>query len=173
MNKNFKGETLTEVLISTVIAALLLASAMGAFLIVKNVINYSIAEYNLQRDAGIIINRVTRNIEELSSAYGLRSGASFTIPSVSEIDYVDTLGNTRKYYLSGNSIIYENMAIFSSQQTLYSANPDVNITLRFWEPYGYGSRETVGLYISLVQQIGSRTVSGSASTYVNLRNIPK
>ncbi|GEM_PF-2040682 len=170
---NSKAETLTEILVSTVIAVLIFISAIGTFLIIRNVQNYSIAEYNLQRDVNVIINRVMRSITEDVSSHGLRSGSSFTIPGSSEINYMSPDGRLRKYFQSGNTIVYQSPAQWPNQRTILTAPAGGTLILRFWEPPGYLGHETVGIYIAVSRQVGNRVVSGSASTYINIRNLPK
>lgn len=168
-----RAETFVELLIAGAIAAILFASAIGAFIFLKNVRNYSIIESNLQRDVNVAINRMVRNIKEGGAIQGLRAGRSFTIPSINRINYIGSDGVTRSYYVSGNSIIYESPLQSPAQSAVFTAPAGSAITLRFWEPASYLGRETVGIYIGVTKQVLERTVSGSVSTYVNLRNVAK
>jgi len=176
MRKTFvsrKGFSITELEIASVIAILIFAAAIGAFLLVKNIQNYSGAELALERDVGTVMARLIRNIGEAADSRGLRSGRSFIIPSAGELAYTDVDGNTRRYYLSGSSIFYASPLQSPQTGTIFTAPSGTSVILRFWKPSGYSDNETVGIYIGLVKNIGGRAVSGSVSTYVNLRNVAK
>lgn len=170
---NRRGYTLIELLISSGIVTILFASAIGGFVLLYNVINYSLEEYGLQRSANVAMNRIIRNVGEGGALHGLRSAKSFTIPSPSEIDYTGTDGVVRTYRLNQRSIIYDNPSRWPYHITIFTAPANSVVTLRFWQPPEYLDNETVGIYIGITRPIAGRTVSGSASTYVNLRNTPK
>lgn len=165
--------TLPEILTASVIIVILFASAIGTFVMVKAFASSSMSEQELQRDIDVIMGRIVRGMKEGTDLFGLRSAKSFTIPSIAEIDFTGTDANIRKYYLSGASIVYESPAVSPAIQTVYIAPAGATVILRFWEPAGYMDHETVGVYICVTKQAGGKTVSGSLSTYVNLRNIPK
>lgn len=171
MNK--RAHTMAELLVASVIVILLFASTFGAFMITKSVYYGSIVEYNLQRDVNVLTNRILRGLKEGGTAYGLRSAKSYTTPSITEIDFVGTDDNTRRVFLSNNSIIYESATQSPTQKTIYTIPANTAMVLRFWQPTGYTDNETVGIYISLSKAVGSRTATGSLSTYVNIRNLPK
>ncbi|MFA5146465.1 MAG: type II secretion system protein [Candidatus Omnitrophota bacterium] len=175
--RNKSAFSTIEVLVSTVIVTLIFASTIGAFMLVKGVFRDKEAEINLQQNVNTIAARIIRGHPEQGSIVGLRSAVSFTIPVVtpagSRIQYTGTDDNVRSYFLNGNSIIYASPTQSPNQQTIYTAPPGSSVTLRFWEPAGVTDNETVGIYIAVSRQIGNRTISGSLSTYINLRNVPK
>lgn len=166
-----RGQTLPEVLVASVIMTLLFASAIGAFMLTKNIQRYSIEEYNLQRDVNKVLARIVRNIKEDTENHGLRSGRSFTIPSVSRLNYAGDDGIARSYYLSSGSILYLKSNLLPS--TIYTPPTGSTLTLRFWEPTGYSDHVTVGIYIGITRVVGGKTISGSATTYVIIRNAPR
>ena len=180
-----KGFTLAEVMTASVILVMVMASVMGAFITTKSICAYSIAELNLQRSVDAMMNKIVKGLKEQGgAAYGLRSAVSFyplpvVNPAGSEIDYIGTDGNTRRYYLNNNSVIYESPTQSPNTQTIYTAPAGVGLTFFFWEPQSLLDgeavldNELVGIYIAITQTVGKKPVSGSASTYVNIRNLPK
>jgi hypothetical protein len=171
-----KAHTLTELLIASTIVIILFASCVGAFILTKTICYTSIAEYNLQRDVNTIMARIVKGVKEQADVFGLRSAKSYSIPAASRLDFVGTDGNTRSYLADGNAIIYISPVQSPQQNTIYVVPSDSSMILRFWNPYAgqpNNDNATVGIYLSVSQRIGDRIVSGSSSTYVNLRNIPK
>ncbi len=177
MRPKDSGFTLTEILVASVVAVLLLGSVYGTFITSRTIFTTTLEAANLQRDVNVLLQKIIRGRQEGSDMSGLRRAVSFTIPVVnptgSEIDFTGTDNQSRRYFLNGKSVVYASPILFPSQRTLYTAPTDASITLRFWKPVEYVDNETVGIYISVSRQIGGGTVSGSLSTYVNLRNTPK
>ena len=173
--RNKMSFTTTEVLISSVIIVILFACTIGAFMMVKGLFRDKIAEYGLQQSSNTILTKIIRGYKEGGNIVGLRSAVSFSLPVVtpagSRIDYVGKDGNTRSYFLSVNTIQYSSPTQWPNQRTIYTAPAGATIVLRFW--YASADRETAGIYFALLQPAGKRTVSGSVSTYVNLRNMPR
>lgn len=172
-----KAYTMTELLIASAIAILLLASALGSFVLTKAVYTHGMANYYLQKDVDILMARIIRGAkEESGGTYGLRSAVSFTIPTAtpagSRIDFVGTDANTRSYFLNNNAIVYTSPTQSPNEQVIYTAPSGATITLLFWEVPDYIDHELIGIYISVTQPIGTRTAAGSITTYVNKRNIP-
>lgn len=170
--------TITEFLVSSAVIILLFSSVVGVLIITKAVSYNSIAAYNLQRDVDVLMAKIVRGQEEGGSLVGLRSAKSYhplptVTPSKSRINFVGLDDNTRSYYLNNNSVIYVSPTQFPTQRTIYTAPAGANVTLRFQEPSGYVDHETVEVYISISQQLGGRTITGSLLTYVNLMNSAK
>lgn len=177
MRPRNRGFTLTEFLIAGFVAVLLFGSVWGTFVTSRSVFTTSLEAAGLQRDVNVVMQKIIRGRTEGSDLSGLRSSESFIIPVAtppgSEIDFTGTDNQQRRYFLSGKSIVYSSPVLFPSQRTIYTAPADTDITLRFWEPAGYMDNETVGIYVSISKQSGGKTISGSLSTYLNLRNIQK
>lgn len=171
-----KAHTLTELLIASAIIIILFASCLGAFILTKSVCSSSVAEYGLQRDANTIMARIIKGVKEQTDIFGLRSAKSYSIPATTRIDFVGMDDNTRSYFVNNNSVIYASPLQSPQQNTIYTAPADSTIILRFWNPYAgqpNNDNATVGIYLSISRIVGDRTISGSSSTYVNLKNIPK
>lgn len=160
-------------MITSAILVILFASTIGVFLMVKSFSLSSIAEQNLQRDLDIVMNRIVRGAKEGGNLYGLRSAVSADIPVITEIDFKGADNQARKYYISNGALIYESPTASPARQTIYTPPANSTMNLRFWEAAGYIDHETFGIYISVTQNAVGKTVSGSLSTYVNLRNIVK
>lgn len=171
MNK--KGFTLVEALIATVIAVLLFASSMGAYLFTKTMVNRIFVQNDFSEKSNFIMSKIIRGYKEGAGLYGLRSASSFTIQSATELSYVSIDGQTRRYFVSGSSLIYESPAQWPTQQTVYTPPAGSTFTLRFWEPAGYSGNETIGIYVGLIQTINGKNVSSSVTSYINIRNLPK
>lgn len=169
--------TTIEALIAAVIMAMIFGGISGAYMLLKGVVVTKTSESNLQQDVTKIAAKIIRGYEEQGGIVGLRSAVSFTLPVVvpagSSIQYVGTDGQTRNYSLSGNTIQYTSPTQSPVQQVVYTAPAGASITLRFWEPAGSGGHETIGVYLGVSQLSGNRTISGSISTYINIRNLPK
>lgn len=176
---NDRGHTLTELMISAVMIIVIVASVIGAFVTAKWICDFSLAQQGLQRDVAYIAEKIiVRNPKDSSGIYALRSAASFNIPlatpSGSRIDFTGTDGNTRSYFVSNNSILYNSPTQSPNQQTVYTAPANSTLTLLFWYPSEYIDNKTVGISVSVSQTLGgNKTVSGSVTTYVNLRNMPQ
>lgn len=171
-----KAHTLTELLIASTILIILFASCFGTFILTKTICYTSTAEYEIQRDVNTIMTRIIKGVKEQTDVFGLRSAKSYSIPSVSQINFVGIDNNTRSYLLNNNAITYISPMQSPQQKTIYTAPADSDSILRFWNPYAgqiNNDNATVGIYLSVSRRVGDRTVSGSSSTYVNLKNMPK
>ena len=173
---NKRAHTITELLIASVIIVTLFASCFGTFVLTKTVGASAMAEHVLQRDDNVIILRITKGLKENTEPFGLRSAQSYNIPAINQINFVGTDNATRSYILSGSSIVYTSPTQSPSQNTIYTTPANSSIILRFWNPYAGQPNDdnaALGIYISISQVIDNKPISGSASTYVNLRNIPR
>jgi hypothetical protein len=168
---NRKAQTLSELLIASVITVIIVTSAMGIFVVSKTFYATSMAGQELQRDVNGIVERLGRGVAENWAKTGLRSAVSFTIQSVSHVNFTGMDGNTREYYLSSGGIIYASPEQLPNPRTIYSAPANSTLTLRFWKPYA--DYETIGIYVSLAKIVSGRTISGSLTTFVNIKNLPK
>ena len=178
---NKRAQTLTEILITAVITVIFFTSAIGVFAVSKAFYSSSMAGQELQRSANWIMTKIVKGQEEGGTRYGLRSAQSFTTPitPVTEIDFKDTDGNTRKYYLSFGSIVYESPTQVPNVRIIYTPPVNSAVTLRFWEPTDSGGRalymdhEIVTIYVGITRNISGRIISGSLQTSVNVRNLIK
>ena len=175
--KNRLAFTISEVLIAAFIMAMLFVGTIGVYMFIERAFGTKTAELALQQDVNNIVSKIIRGYKEGGNIVGLRSAASFTLPVVTpagnRIQYVGSDGWTRSYFLSGNTIQYTSPTQWPNQNTVYTARSGSSITLRFWEPSGSGDHETIGIYLGILRSSGGRVISGSASTYINIRNLQK
>ena len=174
---NKAGYTLAEALIVSSILILVIASTIGVVIMSRLICDTGIKEISLQRDANMALERMVRGVKEPSDTFGLRNAKSFTVPAAtpagSEIDFVSSDGTTRKFLLSGSSIAYQSPTISPNSKNIYTAPENCTIMLRCWKVTAYPDNETAGIYVALSQTVGGRLLTGSVSTYVNVRNMDK
>lgn len=172
-----KGYGLVEFMVASVIVIVLIAATLGVYVVAKTVIQNGIIENNLQRDANVVLDKIVRGLKEGGAIVGLRSASSYSLPAAdpagSAIDFVGPDGNTRKFFVSGNSIIYQSPLQTPNQKTIYTKPAGSTMTLLFWEPSGYVDHATVGVYCAISSPTSGKTLSGSLATYVTIKNIPK
>ena len=176
-----KGFTLSEVLVVCVLTVVVFTSVLGVFVMGKSLYVSSMAGQEAQRDAGLIMSKIIKGPEGGATRYGLRSAAGFTPPtSINSIAYTGADGNARSFYLSSGSIFYQSPTESPTTQTLYSPPANTAVTLWFWEPVTsggspvYADHEMLSVYVAVTKTLSAgKTVSGSISTSVNVRNLPK
>jgi len=176
-----KGFTLTEVMIVSILTVVIFTSALGVFVMARNLYVSSLASQELQRDASLIMTQILKGSEGGTTRYGVRAASGFTPPtsSLDRLDYTGTDGNTRSLYLSSGTIVYESPTESPTTHTLYAAPAGTVLTLWFWEPVNssgtllYPDHEIISIYVGITKTVSGRTMSGSLATSVNIRNLPK
>ena len=171
--KNRKAQTLVELLITSVLVIILISSALGAFMLVKQIYSTSIAQANLQRDANIIMRKIIKGERESGGIFRLSEAVTYSIKSIGELHFVGTDNTERWYYLNntGTSILYHHPGFAVQDEVIYTAPPGAVITLRFWPPSGsVFTNIDVGIDVAVSQNILGKNISGSVTTIVNLRN---
>jgi hypothetical protein len=168
-----RAHTLTEVLIASVLAVMVITSVLGVFIMAKKFYATGIKGQELQRDVNEALNRMIKGRPEGGARYGLRSAVSYTIPSASQsapsIDFIGADGSTRTYYLTAGGIIYDSQTQAPNPQAIYSPPANSVVTLLFWWPYA--DHETLAIYLGVTEQVSGRTIAGSVATYINARNM--
>ena len=170
MKKN-QGLTLAELVITSAILAMVFSSVIGASIMLRDVCFASIKAHELQRSVDLIVEYIIRHGPGETSYNGLRSAASLDLSGYATgegIDFIGLDGVERRYYVQGNSIIYESPTIPSGTRTVYTAAPGVVISLLFSHASMDG--QTVSITVGLSQTIRNKAVSGSLVTWVNLMN---
>ena len=176
---NIRAHTLTELLVVTVIVIMLFTSVLGAFLLTKGIYRDGIASANLQRDVDNLLATIIRGTREQGGGiFGLRSAVSVPLPpglvpspGQNEISFVGTDTNTRRFFLNNNTVVYNSPTQNPNQRVIYTAPANSVITLRF--AAASIDQQVAYVYISVAQTIGDKTITGSAETNINLRNMPK
>lgn len=158
---NSKAYALLEILFAAVFAALLMGMVVYFYTLSKRTYTTGVSRQWLQDSANIVLAKIIHGKFHLSEAQ------TYHVPSLSELHFT-ALGELteRSYRLNGSatSVIYNSG---SGEEVIYTAPPGATITLRFSQPY---SGMTIGIDVAIIQNISGMTVSGSASTYVPIRN---
>ena len=157
------------------LVAILISSTLGAFMLVKQVSANSIAETGLQRDADMIIREIIKGRKEGTVWYRLSEAVSYSIPAISELRFTGTDDVERFYHLNSGStsVLYSHPGFTSTQEVIYTAPQGATITLRFWTPSGsVYSGVSVGVDVAVSRVIQGKTITGSVTTMINIRNHP-
>jgi len=179
------GFTVAEFLVGSTVAVILTVCALQAFLASRQTYSLGTSREGLQQAASLITRKIIEGPPEAGlTAARLSEAVFFNINSISDFQFTGLDGITRRYYLDATktNIFYvpdiNNPAV---QMAIYTANPQANVTLRFWLPHTVPSpgESDAGQYVSdinidvaISQQVFGNNVTGSVSTMVNLRNHP-
>ena len=173
-NLNRRGFTLTEVLIALTISVLLITAVLGAYITSSEFLFSNVAGRNVQSDANLLMNKIIKGRREPTGIFRLSEAASYNPQSVSELHFTGTDGIERWYRLGANnaSVIYHHPTANGVQdEVIYNVPQGNALTLRFWIPAGANFTNIgVGIDVALSQVFRGRTVSGSVSTMINIRN---
>jgi len=169
-----KSFSLTELMVASALVIIFTSVTFGIFTLVRKEISLNITSGNLQCDADVVIGRIIKGSPEPGGIARLSEAISYQLASVSELHFVGTDRIERWYRLSpdGKSIVYHHpTASGIRDEVIYTAPAYANLTLRFWIPAGaIYTNIDVGIDVGLSQKIYDMTVSGSATTMVNIRN---
>lgn len=181
---NIKAFTVVELLISSTITVILITSVFGAFVLAKQIYVSSIAQANLQRDAAIILEKIIRGEKEPGGTFRLSEAMAYNIASLSKLEFNGTdnpppQAPTRWYYLNNaaTSILYHHpTAGGTREEVIYTAPQGGGIVLRFW-PHPVSSPAdsvytgvVVGIDVAVSSNLFGKTIVGSATTMINIRN---
>jgi len=178
MMKSKIAHTLTEFLITFALVIILITSTVGAFVLIKHIFASDTMAANLQRDANLIMEKILKGKRESTGIFRLSEAFTYRIVSISELHFTGTDGIERWFRLgnTSTSVIYHHpTAAGTTDETIYTAPSGATITLRFSIPVGpQYSGVVVGIDVAILQNKNIsgaiKTVSSSASTYVNIRN---
>ena len=159
------------------ISVLLITCVMGVYVLAKSFYTYNILGQNLQASADNALAKIIKDGPEPDGTFRLSEAVSFTQPSLSELHFTGTDGIERWITLSGDgqSIIYHRPGSggVMEDDVLYTAPSGAILTLRFWTPAGTNyTGVNICIAVAVVQNIQGKSISGSASTMVNIRNHP-
>ncbi len=182
-----RGFTLVELLVGLLLVVLLVSVASTFYNLIKGNNVYGLSGQVLQDGANIVLSKIIQGgteatgVERLtqSVAYCIGSGSPVcSIVNPSEIHYWDMNGVERSYRLNNslNQLIYHHPTTLvpaGTDEVIYTAPDQSIITLTFWVPTsGNYTAADVNFSVSLSKNIFGKTVTGSATTQVNLRNHP-
>ena len=171
-----KGFTLAEILVVVAITAMTVGVLTSAFIVYQQTAAKATVEQSLQQISNVIINKIIKGSSEPGGTFRLSEAVSYQIVTTSELHFVGTDGIERRYYLNpaGTSLLYNHpTAKGTVDEVIYTAPAGNTLALRFWvlagTPY---TNVTLGIDVGLSQNVSGRTVSGSTTTMINIRNHP-
>jgi hypothetical protein len=157
---NRRSYSLVEIMIAAVFGVILTGAVLNFYVLSKRTYSSGVSRQWLQDGANIMLSKMIQERFRLSEA------ASFSTSGLSELHF-KALNETvdRSYRLNGSStvLIYNSGA---GDEAIYTAPTGVTLTLRFSQPYS----GTIGIDVALTQTVAGTPVSGSASTYISIRN---
>jgi prepilin-type N-terminal cleavage/methylation domain-containing protein len=186
MKTNNRAFTLVEILVAVAISVMLCGAVLGTYIMVERFYATNILGQNLQRDADILMDKIIKGKTiEPGGFFRLSEATSFLQLNINNLRFKGSHFNCGGYKLSANgvSVIHYFVAGSSSQDcflfgneqddVIYTTPKGAALTLRFWEPVGaqYAGID-VGVDVAISQKIVGKTVSGSATTMLNIRNHP-
>jgi len=166
--------TLVEILIAAAIAVFMIGIVFSFYYSSNQAYSMGISRQQLQDDANVILAKVIECKSEPGGVFRLSEAVSYHIAAISELHFVGTDRIERWFRLdnSSASIIYHHpTASGTTDENIYSAPTGATITLRFSTPSGpQYTGVVIAIDIAITKNVSGNTVSGSASTYVNIRN---
>lgn len=165
------GFTLTELLVAAVIAIFIVGAAVSFFYSTNRASSMGVSRQELQNAAHVVLTRMVDG-KSLPSGIPLSEAVSCHQPGgiLSELHFIDINGTERSFRLgaASRSVIYNYPSGPGTvDEVIYTAPAGANVTLRFSEPY---PDIVVNIDVAITGNVSGRTVCGSASTYVNMRN---
>ena len=169
-----------ELMVAVFIAVILIGIATSAYILVQRAYSVDSAGSWLQNSANAVLTKIIKGETEPGGVFRLSEATSYNIVSISELHFTGTDGTERWFRLdnTSTSVIYHYpTSAGTTDETIYTAPSGATITLRFSTPVGpQYSGVVVGIDVAIFQNQSIsgaiKTVSGSASTYVNIRNHP-
>lgn len=173
-NRNNRAFTLTEILVASLIALSLIGAVTSFYILSNRTYSVGVAKQWLQDSANIILTKIIDGKQEPGGVIRLCEAVSYNIVNISELHFTGIDGVERWFRLdnsSTNLIYHHPTASGTIDETIYSAPTGTTITLRFSTPLGAQyTGVVVGIDAALAKNVSGSAVSGSASTYVNIRN---
>lgn len=172
--RNEKAFTIVEILVATLIGLSLIGAVASVYILSNKTYSIGVARQWLQDETNIILTKIIEGKQEPGGVVRLCEAVSYNIVNISELHFTGTDSTERWFRLnnSSTSLIYHHPTTSGNvDETIYTAPIGVTITLRFSIPSGAQyTGVVVGIDVALTNTISGRTVSSSASTYVNIRN---
>jgi Tfp pilus assembly protein PilE len=192
---NNKGFNLVELMMAVAFSLLLMTAVYGFYNIARQSYFSGISGQSLQDGANIVLSKIIEGKSESNVVYRLSTAVSYMIPnnSTGDLYYCQvspcTSGDltARRYYLNTTvdakgaityQVIYHHPKAGGGtiDEMIYTAPNGSILTLRF-SPAAVGTPANVleidvALNQNLSQKANSRTISGTASTFVLIRNHP-
>ena len=171
---NNKAFTLAEIIIAASIAVFITGAVFSFDYLANHTITNGMSRQQFQNDANIVLTKIIGGKSEPGGVFRLSEAVSYNIASISELHFVGIDGIERWFSLNNTStsIIYHHpTASGTTDEIIYSAPTRATITLRFSIPSGpQYTGVVIGIDVAITKNVSSSVISGSASTYVNIRN---
>ena len=173
---NNRAFTLVEIMIAATIAVIVIGIVLGFYSFSNQAYSMGVSRQQLQDDANIILTKIIEGKSEPGGVFRLSEAVSYNIVGISELHFVGTDSIERWFSLdnSSTSIIYHHPTISSpagEDETICRVPTGSTITLRFSIPSGAQyTGVVIGIDAAETKNVSGNTISGSASTYVNIRN---
>jgi hypothetical protein len=171
---NNKAFTLTEILVATSFAIILMGAMLGFYILSEKTYSIGVDKHWLQDDANTVITKIIGGKGEPGGVFRLSEAVSYNIAGISELHFVGIDGIERWFNLDNSctSVIYHHpIASGTADEIIYSAPAGATITLRFSIPTGAQyTGVVIGIDVEITNNVSGNAISGSASTYVNIRN---
>jgi hypothetical protein len=167
-----KAFSLTELLITSVLLIVLLTSTLTGFVLVKHIFAVDIAKATFQRDAAVIMSKIT---EGKGSPSGIRlseAATVMTITDTSKLTFIGTDGVIKRTYSVSNAgagILYSDTN--GAQNIIYTAPQGATVGLVFGMP-NIGAPFCITIDVTVSKKINGKTVLGALKSSVYLRNHP-
>ena len=163
-----KGFTLMELLITVGLSALLTGAILAALTTSRQVCATVTADQDLQQTANVIMNKIIKGSAETGGTFRFSEAVSYTITSISDLNFIGTDGTTRRYFQSNNELWYNHpVGGNPTDELLYRAPAGTTLTVRFWPE---STNITIGIDVGLSRAVNGRTATGSATTMITIRN---
>jgi len=171
---NSRAFTLAEIMLAMTITVFMMGVVFSFYHLSNNASSTGIPRQQLQNDSGVILGKILEGKSEPGGVFRLSEMVSYNRVSINELHFWGIDGAERWIRLdnaSGTIIYHHPTAAGPADEIIYTASPGVTITLRFSTPVGAQyTGVVIGIDVALTNTISGNTVSGSVSTYVNMRN---
>ena len=170
-----KAFSLTELLISSALLIVLLTTALGGFVLVKQIFAVNIAQAALQRSAAVIMGKIIRG-DVLKDGTRLCEAEKVILPNdITPINILTFIGIdgviNRTYYLSNDSTSLLYSDTNGVQRVIYTVSKGTTMGVSFYLE-NKATPLWIGISVSVSQIINGRTVLGALKSSVYLRNHP-
>lgn len=174
MNK--KAFTLVETILATAFTVVLVTVVVNFYNTTRIVNSAGTSGQVLQDGSNLVLAKIIEGKTEPTGVFRLAEAVSYSIVSLSELHFLGTDGTQRWYKLNGTStqLLYHHPTSSGTiDEVIYTVPTNATLTLRFWIPsVANYAAAVIGIDAALTQTVLGRSISGSSSTIVNLRNHP-
>ena len=168
--REHKGFTLIELLVTVGLSVLFTGVVLAALTASRQLCTSISANQDLQQTANVVMNKIIKGSGETGGIFRLSEAVSYTRTSLSDLSFVGTDGTTRRYFLTNanTELRYSHPVNGSATNELvYKAPAGTTLTLRFWPDV---TNISLGIDVGLSKTVNGRTVTGSATTVITIRN---